>query len=308
VCGSDIHYYITGEISGRPLDYPLSIGHECSATIVGAGQEVRGLKPGQRVAVDPLISCGHCDQCSEGRYNTCRNQYFMGYPGQASGALREYLTLPAKNCLPVPDGMSQDETVLAEPLSIGLHARRLAGDVSGKKAAVLGSGPIGLSVLLCLKEAGAGEIFATDLLAERAAAAGRLGAAWTGNPREQDIALAIKVQADTGLDLVFECAGEQETLDQGVDLLKPGGTLVIVGIPVCGRISFSPDKLRRKEIRLQNVRRQNACMQEAIDLIASGTVDVASLATHHFDLARTKEAFDLVADYRDGVIKAMIQV
>jgi L-iditol 2-dehydrogenase len=308
VCGSDLHYYTTGKISGRALDFPLSMGHECTATVMGVGSRVDRIEVGQRVAVEPLICCERCDQCLAGRFNTCRSQFFLGYPGQAPGALREYLVLPARNCFPLPEGMSMDEAVLAEPLSIGLHAVRLAGQAAGKKAAMLGSGPIGLSVLLALREKGVEETFATDLLPERLALARRLGAGWTGNPNEEDVIEAVLSQEKAGIDLVFECAGEQETLDQGIELLKPGGTLVIVGIPESDWIRFSPDQLRRKELRLQNVRRQNECMQDAIDLIASGRVEVALLATHHFKLEQTKEAYDLAADYRDGVVKAMIDV
>jgi L-iditol 2-dehydrogenase len=150
--------------------------------------------------------------------------------------------------------------------------------------------------------------YVTDLLNDRLGLAKRCGADWTGAPTSDDVVKAILEREPGGLDCVFECAGRQETLDQAVELLKPGGTLVMVGIAETDRVSFKLDSLRRKELRLQNVRRQNDCTAAAIGLVASGAVDVDPLATHHFGLAETKAAFDLVADYADGVIKAIIHV
>ena len=110
------------------------------------------------------------------------------------------------------------------------------------------------------------------------------------------------------MDFVFECAGQQETLDQSVELLKPGGTVLMIGIPEVDRVSFSIHTLRRQEIRLQSVRRQNECMAPAIELVSKGAINLDQLVTHHFSLAETKQAFDLVADYRDGVVKAVVHV
>ena len=151
VCGSDVHYYVDGRIGDDRVRYPATLGHECAGTVVEVGPEVKNLAPGDRVAVDPAVSCGACDQCLAGRANTCRNLQFMGCPDQAPGAAAEYRVLPATNCFAVPEAMSLDEAALVEPLSIGLHAVRLAAMKPGARAAVLGVGPIGLGVLLCAK-------------------------------------------------------------------------------------------------------------------------------------------------------------
>src|SRR5579864_899114 len=140
VCGSDVHYYTTGRIGSQAVTYPERIGHECAGTVTAVGSMVAGLEAGQRVAIDPLISCGRCDQCRSGRPHTCREQSFLGCPGQAPGALAEYLTIPARCCYPIPDSMSWAEAALVEPLSIGLHAQRLAGVQRGARIAVLGCG------------------------------------------------------------------------------------------------------------------------------------------------------------------------
>ena len=308
VCGSDVHYYTAGAIGSQKIEYPWTVGHECAAMVLQVGDAVGELASGQRVAIDPLKTCGTCDQCLSGRSHTCRNQAFLACPGQLPGALAEYAVMPAECCFPVPDSMSDDEVTIAEPLSIGLYACGLAPDGPPKRAAILGAGPIGLSVLLCLKAAGVEEIFVTDLLPERLKTASAMGADWTGCHPSQDVVSEILARAELGVDCAFECAGQQETLDQCVELLRPGGTMLTIGIPELERVSFNPDVMRRKEIRLQNVRRQNGCVQGAIDLISSGKVDVTPMVTHHFGLAESRDAFEMVADYRDGVIKAIVNV
>jgi len=308
VCGSDVHYYTTGRIGPAVVKYPFILGHECAGTVLEVGPEVQRLKAGQRVAIDPLISCGQCDQCRSARAHTCRNQRFLGLPGQLPGCLVEYLVMPEECCYPIPDSMTVDQAVVVEPLAIGLYAQRMSRLQAGAKIAILGSGPIGLSVLLSSRAACACTSYVTDLLNARLQVARRCGADWTGNPRETDIVAAIRQREPLGMDFVFECAGEQETLDQGIELLKPGGTLLIVGIPEFDRASFGIHTLRHKELTIKNVRRQNQCVASAIELVVQGRAAVDHLVTHHFSLQEAGAAFDLVADYRDGVVKALIHL
>jgi threonine dehydrogenase-like Zn-dependent dehydrogenase len=152
------------------------------------------------------------------------------------------------------------------------------------------------------------EIYMTDKLDYRVGIAKNAGAVWAGNPDKQNIVEAIMEREPAGMDIVYECAGQQETLDEAVELLKPGGKLILVGIPRLERISFSIDKLRRKELTLINIRRQNGCTQAAIDLIASGKINVDFMITHRFEFDQTPAAFDMVGAYSDGVVKAMISV
>lgn len=308
VCGSDVHYYSEGGIGSQRVEFPQTAGHECAGTVVKVSPGVKRLTPGQRVAIDPLIPCGNCDQCLSGRVNTCRNQQFLGCPGEAPGALSERLAAPAKCCYPIPDSMNMAQAAMVEPFSIGLYAARMAGIKPGAKVAILGSGPIGLCVLLaCLAESSC-EIYATDLLNDRLALARNCGAAWTGNPREENIVKEIARREPLGVDFVFECAGKEETLDEAVEILKPGGTLLVVGIPGTERVSLMIHRLRRKEITIRSVRRQNESTAAAIELITSRRVRVDPLITHHFPFSETKKAFDLVSNYQDGVVKAIIHV
>jgi L-iditol 2-dehydrogenase len=308
VCGSDIHYYKMGRIGPQAVEFPLTIGHECAGTVVSAGDAVKTVRVGQRVAVDPLISCGQCDQCLAGRPHTCRNQSFLGCPGQAPGALVEHLALPAKCCFPVPDCMSAAQAAMVEPLSIGLHAQHLAQNWPGATIGILGAGPIGCCVLLACREAGECTTYVIDLLDHRLELARACGADWTGNPNSTNVGSVISQLEPSGLDIVFECAGQQETLDLALELLKPGGTLLVVGIPEVDRISFDIHLLRRKELSLKNVRRQNNCIEPAISLISSCEVNVDPLITHRFPLTEAKKALDLLVNYSDGLMKAIIQV
>ena len=306
VCGSDVHYYVTGRIGSQIVQYPFTVGHECAAVVMQVGGAVRRVKPGDRVAVEPAMSCGECDQCRVGRPHTCRQLKFLGCPGQAEGCLSEFIVMPEACCFPVPAAMTMEQACLAEPLSIGIYAARLAAVAEGARIGILGSGPIGLSVLLAALERSVGAVYMTDRIDARVTMARRAGAAWAGNPDRENVTEAITAREPLLLDTVFECCGQQDAVDQAVDLLKPGGTLMMVGIPEVDRISFVIDKARRKELRIQNVRRQNHCMQAALDLLESGRVSTEFMVTHRFGISGTKQAFDLVHEYRDGVIKAVI--
>ena len=308
VCGSDVHYYVNGHIGDQVVRYPATLGHECAGTVLEVGPAVRSLAPGNRVAVDPATVCGACDQCRAGRPNTCRKLQFMGCPGETPGAVAELHVVPASTCFPIPASMSLDHATLIEPLSIGLYAVRLGGVSPAAKIAVLGAGPIGLSVLLSAKAAARSTVYVTDLLDERLEVARRCGADWTGNARRDDPTAAIARHEPLGLDLVFECSGDPACIDQGQRLLGPGGTLVLVGIPSNESVDFDPHRMRRMELTMKSVRRQKDCVGPAIDLVGQGRIDPEPLLTHHFPLERIHEAFELVAGYRDGVIKAIVHL
>ncbi len=308
VCGSDIHYYVEGRIGKQVVEYPFAVGHECAGVVEKVGQAVRRLKPGDRVAVDPAMPCGSCDQCLGGRAHTCRKLRFLGCPKQAEGCLSEFIVMPEECCFPIPDDMTLDQAALSEPLAIGVYAVQQSIPMKGAKIGILGVGPIGLSVLLPSRAQGAEKIYVTDKIDERLELARKAGADGTGNPDKEDVVEKISKEEPLLLDAVFECCGQQEAIDQAIDLLKPGGKLMVVGIPAIPRLSFAVDTMRHKEICIQNVRRQVDCVQPSLDMIHRKEIDVDILLTHHFDFSRTKEAFDLVAAYRDGVMKAMIRL
>jgi L-iditol 2-dehydrogenase len=308
ICGSDVHYHETGRIGEQIVKYPFIIGHECSATVEAVGSSVTRVKTGDQVVVDPAAPCHHCDQCIRGRENTCHNVRFLGAPGQGGGCLCEYLVMPQECCFPTNGTITLEQAALCEPLSIGAYAVKEARLKTEADVAILGAGPIGLSCLLNVNTKKVHTCYMTEKVDARIEAARKGCATWVGNPNKQDIVKEIIRQQPEGMDVVFECCGQQEALDQAFDILKPGGHLVIIGTPRKERISFDVDKFKRKELTVRYIRRQNHCVQLAMDLIESGQVNVDFMITHRFSLEDTKKAFDLVAGYHDGVIKAMINL
>jgi len=309
ICGSDMHYYKEGKIGEQIVHYPFTVGHECSATIAAVGKQVNHLKTGQQVFVEPAISCQTCSQCLAGRENTCLNVRFLGAAGQLSGALAEYIVMPARNCFPLPPNLTLKQAALIEPLSIAWHAvHYLQKQKDAQNVAILGSGPIGLCVMSVVRALHRVSVYMTDKLDYRLSVAVNSGADWTGNPLEVNIEKEIAKICPGQIDVVFECAGEQEALDQALQLLKPGGKLIIVGIPGVERISFDIDLLRRKEITIYNVRRQNKAVEPVIELLKDGKIDTGHLISHVLPLKNCQDAFSLVAGYKDEVIKALVSV
>lgn len=308
VCGSDVHYYTQGKIGSQVVQYPFPVGHEGAGEVVEVGAAVSRVKPGDRIAIEPAMPCGECDQCKVGRPHTCRKLRFLGCPNQADGCLTEYIVMPEESCFHISDKLSFTQAAISEPLAIGLYAVNQSIPLKNASVGILGFGPIGMSVLLSAQAKGATEIYVTDLVDERLKIAGECGAIYTGNPLKKDVVAEIKAKEPLLLDAVFECCGKQEAIDQAVDLLKPGGKLMVIGIPEFDRWSFPVDQMRHKEICVQNVRRQNHTLEETLELMGKGKIDVGKMATHRFPLERTKEAFDLVAMYHEGVMKAMIDL
>jgi L-iditol 2-dehydrogenase len=306
LCGSDLHYFVTDEVGGERVSYPAVAGHECSAVVEAVGSAVTRVRPGDLVAVEPAVSCGFCDQCRSRRFNTCRNIGFLGHPGEKDGCFAELFVMPERNCLVLPPALTPTEGMLAEPLSIALHALNLAGASAAGTIAVLGTGPIGLCLVMAAKLRGAAGICATDKSDARAAAALRAGADWSSNPEREDIVRPILDRAPLGLDAVFEISGDPAAMDQAVELVKPGGLIVQVGIPLEARVGLLTRKLRRKEITIRHARRQNLCIEPALGLIADRRLDVSWLATHPFPPAEAQKAFATAAGRLDGVLKASL--
>jgi L-iditol 2-dehydrogenase len=306
VCGSDVHYFKHGKIGSQVVQFPFTLGHEGAGEVVAVGKAVKHIRVGQRIAIEPSMPCGECDQCLSGRPHTCRKLKFLGCPGQAEGCLSEFIVMPESSCIPVSDSLSYDQAAISEPLAIGVYAVKQSIQMKDAKIGILGFGPIGMSVLLPALAQGVAKVYVTDKIRQRLEIAQKCGASWTGNPDNADVVTSIKEQEPLLLDAVFECCGKQEAIDQAIELLKPGGKLMIIGIPEFNRWSFSVDELRRKEITITNVRRQVGCVEPALEMMEQRLVDVSLMPTHRFAFADTQKAFELVADYKDGVMKAMI--
>ncbi len=308
VCGSDVHYYVDGKIGSAVVEYPYRVGHECSGIIADVGKGVTKLKVDDHVAVNPAQSCYKCDQCRMGRENTCRELKFLGTPGQGPGCLCEYIVMPETSLFDVTGKLSLETAAVCEPFTIGVYSIQQSCLKQSDSLTIFGAGPIGLSCLTSAKAMGAGKIFVTEKVDKRMEVARKAGAYWVGNPDTQDVVKDIQDQIPLGVDVAIECAGEQSALDEAVEILRPGGTLVLLGIPRFDRVSFRIDRIRRKELSIINIRRQNRCDEKAIELVASGKADIDYMVTHRFPLKQTKQAFDLVEAYQDGVVKALIEM
>ena len=306
ICGSDIHYYTQGQIGSQKVEYPFSVGHEGAGVVVETGPAVKRVKPGDAVAIEPAMPCRECDQCLAGRHHTCRKLRFLGCPGQAEGCLMEYIVMPEESCFPLHGNLTTDHGSISEPLAIGIYAVKKSNIFSEAASGILGFGPVGMSVMLALKAQGVHTCYVSDKIDERLSIAEKEGSSLIINPLKADVVKELRHIEPHGLDVVFECCGQQEALDQAVEILKPGGKLMVIGIPEFNRWSISVENTRRKEISVLFVRRQVDCVDTALDHMSSGAINIKNMITHRFPFARTKEAFDLVAGYSDGVMKAMI--
>ena len=306
ICGSDIHYFKTGRIGDQIISYPFIPGHECTGIVKETGAKVSKISAGDRIAIDPAISCGTCDQCRGGRNHTCRNLKFLGNPAELDGCLQEYIILQEDCCFRLSETISLTDSIIIEPLTIALHA--VGFNIGKENIAVLGCGPIGLCTLFALKyHLPDSNIFMTDKVDARLSFALAKGANWTGNPLKVDVFEEIVKKNPQGMDSVFECCGQQEAITQAIDLLKPGGQLIVVGIPEEDIISFDAHKMRRKELSIHNVRRQNNKYNDALEILDKKRININGFVSHKFKIGQIQKAFDLVEAYRDGVIKAVIE-
>jgi len=307
-CGSDVHYYLEGGIGDAIVTDPITMGHEFSAWIAGLGEGVEELEIGQLVSVEPAIPCGVCEHCLHGHPNICPDVRFCGTP-PIEGVFAEYAVMPAENCFPLPEGFTPEDGALLEPLGIGIHAVDLSHLRAGQTVAALGAGPVGLLIAAVARVAGAGALYMTEPQPDRRAFALEHYADEVFNPEDEDVVAAIiEATNGRGVDVVFEAAGAEETPDQAAQIARPGGTLVIAGIPSNDTMTMTASHVRRKGLTIKLVRRMKHTYPRAIRMVKNGQLDIAKLATHRFSLEQIEEAFQLVAGYKDGVLRAMINV
>jgi L-iditol 2-dehydrogenase len=306
VCASDVHYYIDGRIGNQVCVFPQVLGHEC-AGIIAQANHGSSFHEGDRVAVEPGLPCMDCEHCKTGHFNQCPKVKFLGMPGMP-GAFQEFLALDEKQIISVPGPMSFDEAALLEPMGVACHAIVLSRIQKNETLAIFGAGAIGLLTLAIAKEYGAGESFIFDEHDFRLSCAKNdFHADHTVNVRTIDpIDYIQKHTNNHGVDVTFEAAGSPESFEGALETARIGGRTLIIGIPAQDRISFNAHSLRRRELLVQNVRRSNGETRQCIDLLDKGRLKIGALATHHLPLERIAEAFEVAADYKDNVVRAMI--
>jgi L-iditol 2-dehydrogenase len=288
ICGSDLHWFDEGGIGDARIDRALVLGHE----FVGAAED------GRRFIADPAIPCESCELCRAGQPNLCEHVRFAGH-GAEDGALREALSWPERCLDALPDSLEDVDAVMLEPLGVAIHAVDLAHIRPGMGVAVLGCGPIGLMAIQVARAAGASRIVATELGGRplRREAAARLGAEviQAGEGREAQV-----VRGAGGVDVTIEAAGEDDAVQAAVTITRPGGRIVLVGIPSDDRITLPAATARRKGLTLALARRMKPVYGRALRLVETGQVDVRGFVSHRFRLEDCSQAFT-VAVARQGL-------
>lgn len=296
VCGSDLHYYNHGGFGSVRLKEPMILGHEVSGHVAEVGQGVEGLEPGDLVAVSPSRPCGTCRFCGEGLHNQCLNMRFYGsampFP-HVQGAFREELIADASQCVRA-DGLSAAEAAMAEPLSVGLHATRRAGELLGKRVLVTGCGPIGVLAIVAARRAGAAEIVATDLVPNALKHAAAAGADRTIDMSETPDALDA-YSADKGwFDVLYECTGTARALSGAIAAMRPRGVVMQLGLG--GDMTVPMMQITVKELDLRGSFRFHEEFATAVRLMQSGLVDVKPVITHTIPLDDAELAFRIAND------------
>jgi L-iditol 2-dehydrogenase len=288
ICGSDLHWWGEAGIGDATLARPLVLGHEAAGVIE------EGPRRGERVAIDPAIWCGTCRPCRDGYRNLCARIEFAGHGGQ-DGAMREYITWPAHLLHPLPAGLADADGAMLEPLGVAIHALGLGHVRLGAAAAVAGCGPIGLLLIQVLRAAGAGPVTAFDPLPHRRAAATRFGAAAAFDPAGLRTERDVSQVAGEGVEVAFEMAGTNEAVRLAMLATRPGGRVVLGGIPASDQTTFQASVARRKGLTIAMVRRMNDVYPRAIGLAADGRVALAPLVTGRFSLAKAPDAMAAAA-------------
>lgn len=305
ICGSDLHYYQHGGFGAIKLREPMVLGHEVSGHITALGEGVADLKVGQLVAVSPSRPCGDCKFCLAGQPNHCLNMQFYGsampFP-HIQGAFRQVLNANATQCA-VADGLTAGEAAMAEPLAVCLHAVRQAGSLLGKTVLVTGCGPIGVLCILAARRAGADHIVATDMSDFTLDKAREAGADVTFNVTKIDKPLQPYMAHKGALDVQFECSGAVSALTAGIHAVKPGGTIVQLGLS--GDMSLPMMAITAKELNLKGSFRFHEEFATGVSLMKKGLIDVKPYITQTLPMSDAVEAFEIASD-RTRAMKTQI--
>ncbi len=306
ICGSDLHFYEMGRIGDYVVNGDFILGHECSGVIVDVGDDVTGLKIGDRVALEPGITCGTCQYCTSGKYNLCPSVEFLATPPY-HGSLKNYIAFPENMCFKLPDNVSTMDGALIEPLAVGFHAANQGGVKDGDTVIILGAGCIGLVTLLACKAKGAKKIIMVDLIDSRLEAAKRLGADIIINPNNADVTAEVSKICDGG-DVIIESAGAVAAVQSTAYLVKRGGSIVLVGLAPENEIKFDFMQIMNKEAEIKTVFRYRYIYPEAIKAVADRKIDIKGIVSHKFKFEDSKEAFDFALENKTEVIKAVIEL
>lgn len=303
VCGSDIHVY-----HGKHpyTSYPVVQGHEVSAEVVEVGSQVNSVSVGDKVTIQPQVVCGKCYPCTHGMYNVCEELKVMGF--QTTGMASEYFVTDAKKAVKLPDDMSWDHGAMIEPLAVAVHAVRLAGDMTGKKAVVLGGGPIGNLVAQTIKAMGAEDVLLSELSQYRLETARKCGIKAV-DVKKQDLLEAIETNfGKDRADYIFECVGISETMNQAIQYARKGSTIVVVGVfSDFGNINMGLVQDHELTLKGSAMYREEDYIK-AIELVNKGLIEFDALITHHVPFQEYKRAYEIIDEQKDKAMKVIIDM
>ena len=304
VCGSDIHVYH----GKHPFtSYPVTQGHEVSGEVAELGQGVSNLQVGQAVTIQPQIVCGNCHPCRNGKYNLCEQLKVMGF--QDTGAASHFFVIDANKVTPLPEGVSYDEGAMIEPLAVGVHAVRRAGDIAGAGIVVLGAGPIGNLLAQVAKGMGAAKVMITDISDFRLNKAAECGIDKCINTKNVDLGEAIKEYfGPDKADYIFDCAGNDTTIGQAVRYARKGSTIIVVAVfEDLAKVNLAV--ANDHELCINNsMMYRNEDYLTALELVAAKKVKLAPLITKHFPFSDYKQAYEFIDANRETTMKVIIDV
>lgn len=308
ICGSDLHYYESGAIGDYVVKPPFVLGHEPGGTVVEVGRNVKHLKAGDRVALEPGKTCGHCEFCKTGRYNLCPDVVFFATP-PVDGVFQEYVAHEAELCFKLPDNVSTMEGALIEPLAVGFHAAMQGGARAGQTAVVMGAGCIGLVTMMALKAMGVTKVYTVDIMEKRLQKALELGADGVINAGQADAVEEVRKLTDgKGCDLVIETAGTQATTVQAIRMTKKGAAIVLVGYSKSGEMTLPMSLALDKELTFKTVFRYRHIYPMAIDAVAAGKVNLKGIVTDIFTLDEIQKAMDHSVNNKADIVKAVVRI
>lgn len=307
ICGSDMHYYETGRIGDFVVKPPFVLGHECAGVVVKAGAEVKNLKVGDRVALEPGKTCKSCIYCRRGDYNLCPDVIFFATP-PVDGVFQEYVAHEAALCFKLPEHVSTMEGALIEPLAIGFHAANQGGAKVGQTAVVFGAGCIGLVSMLALKACGVTTAYVVDSMENRLEKAMQLGADGVINFAKEDPVKKMMELTENGVDLVIETAGAAAAIKSAIAMCRPAGTIVLVGYSANNEISLPMNAAINKELRFETIFRYRHIYPIAIQAVSAGNVNIKGLVSHTFNFDEIPEAMEECINSKDKIAKAVVKI
>lgn len=308
ICGSDMHYYETGRIGDYVVEPPFVLGHEPGGVVVEVGKNVTHLKVGDRVALEPGKTCGHCEYCREGKYNLCPDVVFFATP-PVDGVFQEYVAHEAALCFKLPENVDTLEGALIEPLAVGFHAANQGGAHAGQTAVVFGAGCIGLVSMMALKAEGVSRVYVVDIMQKRLDKAMELGATGVINSMNTDVQEEIgRLTEGKGVDLVIETAGMEVTTRQAIHVTKKGATIVLVGYSKTGEMTLPLSLALDKELTFKTVFRYRHIYPMAIEAVASGKVNLKGIVSNIFNFDDIQAAMDKSVSDKANIVKSVVKI